>query len=116
MPSPIASAAFSMLPKFSDKLSSKLCTMAFNKSNGPASATNDWKVNILSPTIETSPSNVDANASAALPNSPSGPNTLSNASAVSSAVTVTPALNPNISLTPLSLKSSADEIPALNDL
>ena len=116
MPSPIFAAACSMLPKFSASASSVVLTMALSMSNGPASITSPLNVNILSLTIDTRPSNVSANASAASPNLPPGPNTLLSASAVSSAVTVTPALNPNISLTPLSLKSSADEIPALNDL
>ena len=57
-----------------------------------------------------------ASSSVAVPNLPPLPNTFSNALIVSSADTVAPALKPNKSLTPFSLKISAEAIPPANDL
>ena len=73
-------------------------------------------MNILSPIIESEPSNVSAKASVAPANLPPGPKTFSNAAAVSSADTVAPAEKPKNSLTPFSLNKSAALIPADNDL
>ena len=100
-----------MLSKFLVSALSNRLTVAFNVSKGPESAIIFLMLKNLSPTMDCNPSNVLAMATDALPNRPSGPNTLSNASAVSSAVTLTPSLKPNRFLIPRSLNRSAADIP-----
>ena len=73
-------------------------------------------MNTLSFNIDKVPSKVFARSSVTDPNSPPGPKTFWKASIVSCTDTFAPAEKPSISLTPRSLKISAEAIPPLKAL
>ena len=78
--------------------------------------TSTWKIKKASFMLLIVPNKVLLRSSIRFPNSPPVPNALDKPCIDSLVFIETPSLKPAIALTPLSLKSSALDIPALNDL